>query len=135
MKQAHVWRVVLVPVRSLVVVAASAGIDEVIALIGATATPGTMMIERQGRSGVILVNTAISAAMAEPFPGSISKPSVQGVRPSSAGLQATELVRQRSTLQPQPLRVGAGLGEEPLLLGDDALQLARPCLDARLLGA
>lgn len=62
-EQAHVWWVVLVPVRALVVVASGACVDEVVALVVATSDARPMMIDRQRRARVILVNTAVCAAL------------------------------------------------------------------------
>lgn len=78
MEQPHVRRVVLVPVRPLVLVAPRARVDEVVTSLVPTTDTRPMMVDRQSRACVVFMNAAIRAAPGEPFADVRTEQIVQG---------------------------------------------------------
>jgi hypothetical protein len=76
-EQGYVRRIVLVPVRSLVIVAPGTSIDEVIALVITTADAWPMMIDSQCRTCVVLVDAAVCTTLCKPFTYQRPEPIIQ----------------------------------------------------------
>ena len=71
-EQGNVRRIILVPVGTLVLVAAGAGVDQVLVVVATAPRPGPVMIDRQRGPDVDVAHSTVATTRPEPLASTIS---------------------------------------------------------------
>jgi hypothetical protein len=129
MKQGDVRRVGFVPVTSFVLIAPGATIDEVVAIVAATVSARSMVVDGECCTNIFFGNAAVAAptrrTLACHFMCFILHACLSLRCGEFASRCASILVGECRTPGAQLKKIGTSFGKQLLLIGEDALQVCR----------